>query len=160
MKTLLKKAKALASAGSYPELLAELIRLSMKDEANALCWAAQETWLASAMKDRLPPAEVRAHYENLFLAAAEHPKLRRRIACELMWNALPGGAEAVDPDAAANATHAARLAAEADGIETQEEFTLWLNTHLQADRKESGDAIRAAIVEIVGDRWVFDRALF
>ena len=160
MKTRLKKAKALAAKGEYRDLLAELVRLSVEDEANALCWAAQETWLASAMKDQLPPAEVRGHYENLFLAATDHPKLRRRIACELMWNALPGGAEAVHPDASANASQATRIAAEAEGIETQEAFTLWLNTHLQGDRKESGDAIRKAIVDIVGDRWVFDRSRF
>jgi hypothetical protein len=160
MKTLLKKAKALADAGSYRELLDELIRLSMQDEANALCWAAQEAWLAVAIKDQLPPAEVRAHYENLFLAAEGRPALRRRIACELMWNAFPGGAEAVDPEASANASHVARVAAEAEGVQTQDEFNVWLNTHLQSDRKACAGAIREEIVEIVAERWVFDRSRF
>lgn len=160
MKTLLDQAKALAEAGLYRELLDELIRLSMQDETNALCWAAQEAWLASAIKDQLPPAEVRAHYENLFLAATGHAELLRHIACELMWNALPGGGEPADAEASAHASHCARLAAETDAVQTQEEFTNWLNTHLKGDRAKSGAAIREAIVEIVADRWIFDRSRF
>lgn len=154
-------AELAAKPGSELKLLAALDNFAY-DEASPdrLCWAAQCVWLATALKEKVAASEVRRHYEVLFLAADQHPELRRRIGCELMWNALPGGAEAMDPDASANASEAMRIAAEAEGIETQEEFTLWLNTHLQSDRAESGEAIRAAILEIVGDRWVFDRSRF
>ena len=151
-------ARALAESGSYTGLASALGELSVLDEENRLTWAAQAVLLASALAGITPEA-LRGHYENLFMGAAGHTKLQRFLTAKLMWLALPGGGEADNPDAAINATYAARKTAEAEGVETQDEFIGWLNKLLSSDRQQVSEDLDAAIVELVGDRWIFDRSL-
>lgn len=150
-------ARAFAESGAYTDLAAALGELSVLDEANRLLWAAQAVWLASSLSS-MAPADLRSHYENLFTAAAGHTTLQRLLTAKLMWLAMPGGPEAENPDAAINATYVARKTAEAEGIETQQQFSDWLYQLLSSDRETVSDELESALVELVADRWIFDRS--
>ena len=144
---LIESAKIFGGVRGYFDLVTVLSNLAAVDSDDRTLWLAQALWLA--MRIQMRPVQRQPLFEGLFHRVPAGHRLKRNLA--LLFS--QSGDLKVAGD---KARQLFSIAAQGAGV-SPESAQAWFEDLLATEASQIASEVETDLIELVGDRWIFDR---